>query len=48
MGSVLRTSVYTCRMGRLGTEPFAASLDLHRLISSITLESMPRCVVSRV
>ena len=47
MGSVLRTSVYTSRMGRLGTEPFAASLDLHRLISSITLESMPRCVVSR-
>ena len=36
-----------CRMGRLGTEPFAASLDLHQLISSITLESMPWWVVSR-
>jgi hypothetical protein len=41
VGSVLLTSVYTCRMGKFGVEPLAASLLLHLLISSMTLESTP-------
>ncbi len=41
VGSVLLTLVYTCCMGRFGVEPLAASLLIHLLISSITLESTP-------
>ena len=41
VGRVLFTSVYTWRMGKFGVEPFAASLLLHLLISSMTLESTP-------
>jgi hypothetical protein len=47
VGNVLLTSVYTCLMGRFGTEPFAPSLLRHLLTSSMTLESTPRWVVSR-
>ena len=47
VGSVLLTSVYTCLMGRFGTEPLAPSLLRHLLTSSMTLESTPLCVVSR-
>ena len=47
VGRVLFTSVYTCFMGKFGIEPLAASLLLHLLMSSITLESTPYCVVSR-
>ena len=41
VGRVLFTSVYTCRMGKFGVEPLAASLLLHLLISSMTLVSTP-------
>ena len=47
VGNVLLTSVYTCLMGRFGTEPLAPSLLRHLLTSSMTLESTPLCVVSR-
>jgi hypothetical protein len=43
---ILLTSVYTCHMGRFGTEPLAPSLLHHLLISSMTLESTLRWVVS--
>ena len=41
VGSELLTSVYTCCMGKFGVEPLTASLLLHLLISSMTLESTP-------
>ncbi len=41
VGSVLLTLLYTCRMGKFGIEPLAASLLLHLLISSMTLELTP-------
>ncbi len=47
VGNVLLTAVYTCLMGRFGTEPLATSLLRHLLTSSMTLESTPLCVVSR-
>jgi hypothetical protein len=47
VGNVLLTSVYTCLMGRFGTEPLAPYLLRHLLTSSMTLESTPLCVVSR-
>ena len=45
VGNVLLTLVYTCLMGRFGTEPLAPSLLRHLLTSSMTLESTPLCVV---
>ena len=39
--NVLLTLVYTCLMGRFGTEPLAPSLLHHLLISSMTLELTP-------
>ena len=47
VGRLLFTLVYTCLMGKFGIEPLAASLLLHLLMSSITLESTSCCVVSR-
>ena len=47
VGNVLLTSVYSCLMGRFGTELLAPSLLRHLLTSSMTLESTLLCVVSR-
>ena len=41
VGNVILISVYTCRIGRFGTEPLTPSLLRHLFTSSMTLESTP-------